>query len=207
VVTSQTTSSTVWAVSAPDSGYSVDDLAPAAPAVAEARRTGDAVTLSWGAVDALDLAAYVVVRGTSADFAPAAGIVLGETTALTWTDPASPGGAFYRVLARDVHGNASASPAIAGGGDAVPLVLALTAPRPNPSRGGIAFDVLLPKAGAVTLSIVDARGRIVRVLERGTLPAGRHAYAWDARTRPAGVYVVRLETADGVKTRKVTVTR
>ena len=118
------------------------------------------------------------------------------------------------MLARDVHGNASASPATSlnGGGGGAPTVLALTAPRPNPSVAGIAFEALLPRSGAVTLAIVDARGRIVRVLERGILPAGRYPYAWDradaaGRTMPSGMYVVRLETPDGVRTRKVMLTR
>ena len=94
----------------------------------------------------------------------------------------------------------------------LPATLELSAPRPNPSRAGIAFEALVPRGGAVALSIVDARGRIVRVLERGALTAGRHPYAWDrkdasGRTMSAGVYVVRLETPDGVRTRKVTLTR
>jgi len=91
-------------------------------------------------------------------------------------------------------------------------VLTLTAARPNPSVAGIEFEALLPRAGEVRLAIYDARGRIVRVLERGALTAGRHPYAWDrkdasGRTMSAGVYVVRLETPDGVRARKVTLTR
>jgi hypothetical protein len=208
VVTTQTTTPSIWAVSTPLTGYSVDDLAPAAPSTPNLVRAGDAVTLTWAAVADLDLAGYVIERGSSETFEGA--VVLGETEALAFTDPAAPLGAWYRVLARDVHGNVSASAGLSGGG--APAVFALTPPRPNPSVAGIAFEALLPRGGAVTLSIVDARGRIVRVLERGALAAGRHPYAWDrkdasGRTMSAGVYVVRLESPDGVRIRKVTLTR
>jgi hypothetical protein len=191
-------------------GYSVDDLAPAAPSTPNVARAGETVTLTWAAVPDLDLEGYAIERAASEAFAPGDVVVLGTTEALTFTDPAAPDGAWYRVLARDVHGNVSASPAGSGGG--MPAVLTLSAPRPNPSSAGIAFEALLPRSGAVALAIYDARGRIVRVLERGTVAAGRHSYAWDradaaGRTMAAGVYVVRLETADGVRTRKVTLTR
>lgn len=77
---------------------------------------------------------------------------------------------------------------------------AFAAPRPSPARPGeavrFAFDV--PTAGPARLSIVDARGRLVRLVVAGTLPAGPSTATWDGRTAagaPAasGLYFARLE--------------
>ena len=40
----------------------------------------------------------------------------------------------------------------------------------------------------------DILGHVVLRLESGTVPAGRHRYAFDASMLPSGVYLYRLET-------------
>jgi hypothetical protein len=72
---------------------------------------------------------------------------------------------------------------------------------PNPTRGGSWIRYDLPRASEVVLGIHSASGRMVRTLEDGTLPGGRHRSRWDGRNdagRPvgAGVYFCRLR-ADG----------
>lgn len=214
VVTTHTTVPSTWAVSVADSGYSVDDLPPAAPAVFEARQQGTSVALAWHGVPDLDLARFVVHRGSGEGFVAAEGNRLGQTSDSSFIDAAPSAGSWYRVVALDTHGNQSASQAVAGPGAAagLPALLALSAPRPNPARGEVAFEVALPVAGPVALSIIDPRGRVLRVLESAPLAAGRHPYAWDGKDRlgrraAAGVYVIRLETAGGVRARKLVFTR
>ena len=83
----------------------------------------------------------------------------------------------------------------------LPTVLALAA-TPNPSRAlaTVAFD--LPKGGAVTLSIYDVAGRMVKTLAHEGLEPGRYTRTWDgtdgsgARAR-AGVYFVRMTAPGG----------
>ena len=84
-----------------------------------------------------------------------------------------------------------------------PFELALAQPWPSPARLGQTVRVrfALPHAGAATVALVDARGRIVRRLGAGDFDAGPHELAWDGRLEggalaPAGVYVVSLD-ADG----------
>jgi flagellar hook assembly protein FlgD len=60
----------------------------------------------------------------------------------------------------------------------------------------VAFS--LAHDAAVRVRIHDVRGRLVRAIEVGQLPAGRHATSWDARDHQgqrvaAGAYLVRLE--------------
>ena len=56
--------------SAPDSGYSVDNLAPAAPAPFTGTYSGGASVLHWNPNAEADLAGYRLYRGTSASFSP-----------------------------------------------------------------------------------------------------------------------------------------
>jgi hypothetical protein len=84
--------------------------------------------------------------------------------------------------------------------------------RPNPlqSQGEIAYT--LPGAGRVRLAAYDVAGRQVAVLTDGVQESGRHFLRWDGRDAgghalSAGVYVLRLETAGRVTSRKVVITR
>ena len=68
---------------------------------------------------------------------------------------------------------------------------------PNPFRGRTSLSYTLARAGRVRLSIVNARGQLVRTLVRANLPAGPHSVAWEGAAEVgAGVYFARLE-ADG----------
>lgn len=91
----------------------------------------------------------------------------------------------------------------------VPAETALRAVWPNPSSGEttIEFDVASPQG--VRVEVFDVGGRRVRQLHGGATPAGRHVAAWDGkderqRVVSAGVYFVRLTTAERTETKKVT---
>ncbi len=94
-----------------------------------------------------------------------------------------------------VDGGASARPVDAPD-DALPLVFALGAVRPNPSRAGCTVEYAVPASmdGApVDASLFDVSGRRVRVLAEGTAQPGRHVLSIgrEAGLR-AGVYFLRL---------------
>ena len=90
--------------------------------------------------------------------------------------------------------------------------LAFAAPRPNPARAAMRFDLGLPRAGDLDLDVFDLAGRRVRVLASGPRPAGPASVAWDlgdgggARV-PPGVYLVRARFAGAQMTRRVVVLR
>ncbi len=80
-----------------------------------------------------------------------------------------------------------------------PEILAV-APNPFDSRTTIWVEV--PSAGTIRLAVYDLRGRLVRRLASGVMEAGGHPVIWDRRDErnrkmPSGVYLVRLERADG----------
>lgn len=83
---------------------------------------------------------------------------------------------------------------------------------PNPSAGPSRWSFYLPRAGRARLTICNAQGRLVRVVAEGQRPAGWHEAEWEGRDQAgreaaSGLYFARLETADGVITRKIVVAR
>ena len=86
----------------------------------------------------------------------------------------------------------------------VPSTVTLAAPSPNPVREATALTLSLPSAQPVRAEVLDALGRRVALLHDGDLGAGPHALVWDAEAVPPGVYVLRVTTAEGTLTRRVT---
>jgi len=74
------------------------------------------------------------------------------------------------------RGVASAAPGI----PARPGLVELAA-HPNPFNPRVILKARLTRAGEAELRIYDPSGRRQRVLHRGALPAGRHAFVWDGR--------------------------
>lgn len=203
-------------LSAPDSGYSVDDLAPAAPAAFAAEFEPSGTRLRWQANAEPDLAGYRVYRGVTPDFATGPGSFVAAVAIPGFT--ATAGAFYYKVTARDVHGNEGA-PAVAappGTVDVTPAgaagPLALAAPGPNPARARATLAFVLPAPGPARLALFDVAGRRVRTLHDGWLAAGSHALGAELRDDAgaplaAGLYFVRLESAHEVRSRRLVVVR
>lgn len=91
-------------------------------------------------------------------------------------------------------------------------------PWPNPSSGPTSFRFALPTAAAVSLEVFDVRGRRVRTVVDGRLPAGVREITWDGadhggRRVAHGQYLAKLRVFDAARgtsqelTRKVTLGR
>jgi hypothetical protein len=93
--------------------------------------------------------------------------------------------------------------------------LRLEPPVPSPYRpraGTLMLRYALPRPGRVRVSILDAGGRRVARVFEGAQEAGPHAINWSGHgengdTPGAGIYLVRLQTESGERTRKFTVIR
>ena len=97
-------------------------------------------------------------------------------------------------------------PAVSTDGGAAPLAFEVGAPGPNPTRGALRVPLALPEAGAVSVRVYDALGRLVASedLARG---AGAGEVEVPVSGLAPGAYVVRLETAHGAAGRRFTVLR
>ncbi|MCC6349546.1 MAG: T9SS type A sorting domain-containing protein [Candidatus Eisenbacteria bacterium] len=216
MVVARNSAITMWWPSLPMSGYSVDNLAPVAPAPFTGEYAGGATNLHWRPNAEADLAGYRLYRGTSAAFVPDGASLVAALADTGYAD-AGAAGRWYKLTAVDVHGNespvATLSPsgtlAVDGSGAAA---LAFAPPSPNPANARTVLRYTLPAAGAVKLAIYDAAGRQVRVLAAGPREAGEHAEAWDLRDEGgravrAGLYFARFEAAGVARVHRVAVTR
>ena len=200
--------------SEPDSGHSVDNLAPAVPLGLTATSLAGATHIHWHANVDRDLAHYEVYRGGLQEFTPSAATLLGTTTDTSFVDPQS-NPAIYKLVARDIHENASGaatllptSMASADAGGALAFALAMAGA--NPVRDAARLRLALPSAARVEAGVYDAGGRRVKTLVSGALPAGATSLEWDLRddahTRVAdGLYFLRCVAAGRTRTCRVVV--
>ncbi|HOX25869.1 MAG TPA: FlgD immunoglobulin-like domain containing protein [Candidatus Krumholzibacteria bacterium] len=97
-------------------------------------------------------------------------------------------------------------------GEDAPAHPQLLANYPNPFNPRTVIPCVLPRAGAVRLTVHDLAGRLVAVLADGDLPAGRHEFTWsgaaqDGSEMPSGVYHVRLHAGADTSSRRITLVR
>jgi hypothetical protein len=78
---------------------------------------------------------------------------------------------------------------------------------PNPFNGRARISFFLPSGAHVLLRILDATGRLARVLLDAGLAAGWHALNVDAADLPSGVYICVMEAGPKVLTRKMLVSK
>jgi hypothetical protein len=154
---------------------------------------GGSVRIVWKPNGEPDLFGYDVYRGSSADFVPSPSAFLASVTDTQLVDPSPSPSLWYKVVARDVHGNAS-----------VPALASLSGPT------DVLVSVLDPvfRAGAVDLAwrVSSAMPADVQRHDGGgswstlarVLPDGGGMVRWsDVAIRPGAVYAYRLRVFDG----------
>ena len=97
--------------------------------------------------------------------------------------------------------------------DDTPVVLrTVLSASPNPFNPTLEVKAILARGGLTRVSIVDVRGREIRVLHDGNLAGGDARWLWNGRDASgqlvaSGVYLVRLETEQRVTQRAVTLVK
>jgi hypothetical protein len=221
MVTVHTTDPTYYIASEPDSGYSVDNLAPGMPAAlaGEPLSGPGGVVLAWDDNAESDLSHYAVYRGETEDFLPGPGNIIGTPTESGYTDEYDMWHqSYYKVSAIDRHDNES--PHAELGPDEVtgdetptaPSAAYLTQNHPNPFNPSTRFDYGLPAPTHVRIRIYDAAGRLVRTLVNERREAGTYSEMWDGRDdsghgAASGIYFYSLITSDFKETKKMVLLR
>jgi hypothetical protein len=203
----------VYFDSYPDSGYSVDNLAPTAPANLHMTSATD---LEWEESIDEDFD-YFTAYGSSSSVLDSTAVLIGYTIATTM-DVTGETYEYYHVTATDFSGNEGAASNVentyAGvtGDEKLPTVFALRQSTPNPftASTSIRFDV--PRTSHVGIKIYDAEGRLVKTLADGTVEPGYHSIGWagdDQRDEPLGpgLYFVKFHADDFRATSKVLLIR
>ena len=200
--------------SVPDSGFSIDNLAPSVPTGLEVVYSfADTVNnLSWEECPDEDFRYFRIYIEPDKEVAQGLRRLVHTTTETSWVDPDGTAETCYALVAVDFAGNESDAsqpvyPSPVSGG--LPGRCRLGQCRPNPFNPGTIIDFELARPGRVDLTIFDLSGRIVRHIISGTtLSAGSYAKRWNGcdgsgRLVAAGVYFYRLQTDGFTATRRM----
>jgi hypothetical protein len=154
------------------------------------------------------------------DWSEDASLTVQGTASTTVFLPAVATGFVFRIRAWDAFGNVGpvSHYCFVGWPTQVPYPvlgssrnqLQQNSPNPFNPRTTIRFD--LAQDSLINLDIFDIRGRCVRRLHRGRLPAGAHEIVWDGyhdngEQAASGIYFYRLEGCGAVETRKMTLVK
>jgi hypothetical protein len=206
----------VYHDSEPDSGYSIDNLAPVVVAnFSVAYGTGGGNELAWDPASDSDFRFFRIYRDVTPDFTPGPGNEFHTTTGDNWTDAGGTNSHYYKIAAVDFSGNEGdpTGPDVTTGvEDQTPKAFALYQNVPNPFNPMTTIRYSLPEASDVTLVVYDAAGRRVRTLVDTAMPPGNQAAAWDGldndgKRVASGVYFYRLEAGSFVQTRRMVLIR
>lgn len=205
----QTGIPSLYAISAPDSGYSIDNLAPAVPGGILAEETQSGVQLSWDKPADTDFKYFAIYRGATSDFSPAGTEPYATTTENAFSDQDVIVGNtyYYRIAGLDFSGNESQfSEAIPimitkvneTGKTEIPKEFVLEQNYPNPFNPSTKITFGLPSSQQMKIAVYNLLGKQIRLLAEGSFPAGYHSIIWDARDDfgrqvGPGIYFCRME--------------
>ena len=187
-----------------DSGYSLDNLAPAIPQ----NFVFTAGQLTWSESTAKDFDYFTVYGSNSNSFGAATVVNYSVLPALNVVVTPY---VYYFVTATDFSGN-EGKPAkvntLSGVGETPKNYVLSVSNYPNPFNPRTTVSYTVPSRGVVTVTIYDTRGARVLTLFNGERDAGAYRVDWDGRTEGAayaasGVYFARIEHASGTRSKKM----
>lgn len=190
--------------SPPDSGYSLDNLAPGVP-TSFAYSAG---TLTWDESTAPDFDYFSVYGSNSNTFGSA---ILIDYTVSPTMDVMSSSYNYFFVTATDFSGNEGVAAAldVATGVGETPrqYVLSISA-YPNPFNPNTMVRYTVPSKGLVDVSVYDVRGARVAILVNAWRDVGAYTEGWDgvdAGGNPvsSGIYFARVSHPSGTMTYKL----
>ncbi len=190
--------------SAPDSGYSLDNLAPSVPQ----NFVYTAGDLSWNESTAADFEFFTVYGSNTNSFGAA---TLVDCSVAPAMDVTSSPYVFYYVTATDFSGNegkpAKVNTLSGVGGTPTSYVLSVSN-YPNPFNPRTTVKYTVPSRGHVSVVVYDAHGARVATLFEGERAAGAYSVDWDGRTDNAavaasGVYFARIEHNATTRSKKM----
>jgi len=199
--------------SPPQSGYSLDNIAPGVPGGLMAVIAEDGIQLSWEMSDEEDFQYFVLEKSTEEAFTDAEVFEMVDTSYLD-LDYILNESNYYRLAAVDHAGNVSDYSDVVDAvvlsidGDLIPEVFALHQNYPNPFNPSTQIRYDLPEDAMVSITIFDVIGRKVKSLVNTTQLAGYRSVRWDATNGfgepvSAGMYIYLIQAGQFTQTRKM----
>ena len=90
-------------------------------------------------------------------------------------------------------------------GDQWAVETTLKANYPNPFSRQTTVDIIIKKAGPISLDVFDILGRKISTLANGFYQAGQHQFVFDGAGLSSGVYLMQLKTETTLLTRQMVV--
>ncbi len=203
-VRAATASPALFYDSVPDSGYSLDNLAPSPPN----NLVLNLAQLDWDAADETDFD-YYRVYGSPSGVLDGSQVLLGATSVNTYS-VSSNSDPYYLVTTVDFAGNESPASTVANavtGASSVPSRSIWLRVSPNPFNPATSVRFFLPQAAPLSLFVYDQRGRLVDTLFRAKqFSAGEHSVPYHSAL-PSGVYLLKLVSDQQVKSAKISLVR
>ena len=199
--------------SAPESGYSLDNIAPGVPEGLMAVIVEDGIQLSWEMSDEEDFQYFVLEKSTDEAFTEPEAFEMIDTSYLD-PDYILNESNYYRLAAVDHAGNMSEYSSVVDIAvlsidlDLIPDVYALHQNYPNPFNPVTTLRYDLPEDAMVSIRIYDVMGRWVKSLVNTTQTAGYRSVRWDATNSfgepvSAGMYIYMIQAGEFTKTKKM----
>jgi hypothetical protein len=206
MISAHTDDPNVFFDSNPDSGYSVDNIAPMAPANLNGLYNNNQITLHWNPNNESDFKEYVLYRSISPNINPATDTVFTTTTDTTFTDtnPIPASDIYYIVCAKDIHDNLSQASneveilitGILKDGLEIPKTYALYQNFPNPFNPYTIIKFDLPKSSKVVVTIFNSLGKNVATVVNEPLSPGKYQYMWKPDNLASGLYLYAIQMED-----------
>ena len=222
IITAHTQDPTLYYISDPDSGYSVDNIPPDAPYNLAGEVINSNVLLNWQIqLSYPDFSHFAVYRDTASGFVPGDANQIGTSEVSTYTDSSLAVGTYYYVVsAFDVNGNESdysneievMITGIQETGAGVPTVYALSQNYPNPFKTKTGIHYQLPQPNVVTIVIYNVSGQRIRTLVNEHKGAGFYTVHWNGQSQngqkvSSGVYFCRMIAGEYTSVKKILLTR
>ncbi|MBC8196439.1 MAG: T9SS type A sorting domain-containing protein, partial [Candidatus Marinimicrobia bacterium] len=85
----------------------------------------------------------------------------------------------------------------------IPQVLTVNPAFPNPFNPVTKLSFGIPTDGMVSVNVFDVNGRLVSTIQNGMMDAGSYEIEWNGNNQPSGMYLVKIQFDDQLKTEKI----
>jgi hypothetical protein len=197
------------AFSAPDSGYSIDNLVPSQVAGLCATVSGQLPTLTWDKCDDPDIDHYEIYASPQPSASLQGMSPLAQVESPMFIDHSYVAGSarYYRVVAVDRDGNMGSPSAMVAvtttdveWSGSIPTKYVLGQNYPNPFNPTTTVRFGVPKRSHVFLAVYNTLGQRVAVLVNGEQAPGYHDVWFSGSGLASGIYFCRLHAGGTVRT-------
>jgi hypothetical protein len=92
---------------------------------------------------------------------------------------------------------------LTGASIVIPQELTISPAFPNPFNPVTKLSFGLPNDGIVTVNVFDVNGRLVSNIQDGFMIAGSYEVEWNGNSQPSGMYLVKVQFNNEIRTEKI----